>query len=185
MVVGLGLGPMVKLGMVGISFWVLRLPIRLLRRIRLWKSRVQLWEWLWTVRLQLPIWLLRWVWLWKSWLQLRERLRIRFRQCRSIQLGNSIEGSRTTTATYSCRLLSRVNRWSPRVPDPASNPRLRGGPRLHKLIRFPQSLAWVGGRDGTPPWESQTILSRRGILVAGGVYGGSGPRLWKADRFGL
>src|SRR5215471_16505712 len=178
-----GLGSMVELGIVGISFWILRLrlPIRLLRRVWLWKSRLRLWEWLRTLRLRLRIRLLRRVWLWKSW----KRLWIWVRQCRPIQLRNSIEGSRTTTATHSCWLLSRVNRWSPRVPDAASNPRLRGGPRLHKLIRLPQSLAWVGGRDGTPPWESQTILSRRGILVAGGVYGGSGPRLWKADRFGL
>src|SRR5215469_4976956 len=115
MVVGLGLGPL-ELGVVGISFWILRL--------------------------RLPIRLLRPVWLWKSQLRLWERLRIWLRQCRPIQLRHSIEGSRTTTATHSCRLLSWANRWSPRAPDAASNPRLYGGPRLHKLIRFPRFLAF-------------------------------------------
>jgi hypothetical protein len=146
MVVGLGLGPMVELGIVGISFWILRLwlPIRLLRRVWLWKSRLRLWEWLRALPLWLPIRLLRRVWLWKSRLQLWKRLRIRlrFRQCRPTQLPNSIKGSRTTTATHSRRLLSRVNRWSPRVPDAGSDPRLRRGPRLHKFICFPQSLAF-------------------------------------------
>src|SRR5215469_14791891 len=134
MVVGLGLGSL-ELGMVGLSFWILRLrlSIRLLRRLWLWKS----------------LRLLRRLWLWKSRLQLWERLR----QCRPIQLRHSIEGSPTTTATHSRRLLSRVNRWSPRAPDAASDPRLYGGPRLHKLIRF-------------PPWSQRPLINR---IIAGAI----------------